>query len=124
MRFYPNGGPESVYLDRPPADAEPLYRSPTITAEEREAIAYFAAFSRSRHAPQATGATEMNRGFWLPKATTPPPPAPPAPPLPPSLRLTAEEREAIAFFTGFHTEGYGAIEAHAATLRKLLARFA
>jgi hypothetical protein len=37
----------------------------------------------------------MNRGFWLPKATTPPPPAPPAPPLPPSLRLTAEEREAI-----------------------------
>jgi hypothetical protein len=28
-RFYPNGGPESVYLDRPPVDAEPLYRSPT-----------------------------------------------------------------------------------------------
>lgn len=37
----------------------------------------------------------MNRGFWLPKATTPPPPAPPAPPLPPSLRLTDSEREAI-----------------------------
>ncbi len=25
----------------------------------------------------------MNRGFWFPKATTPPPPPPPAPPLPP-----------------------------------------
>ncbi len=37
----------------------------------------------------------MNRGFWFPKATTPPPPAPPAPPLPPSLRLTDAEREAI-----------------------------
>ena len=40
----------------------------------------------------------MNRGFWLPKATTPPPPAPPAPPLPPSLRLTADEREAVELF--------------------------
>ena len=36
--------------------------------------------------------------------------------------LTAEEREAVEFFTGFHTEGYGAIEIHAATLRKLLER--
>jgi len=37
-RFYPNGGPMSVFLDRPPADAEPLYRSPTLTESEREAI--------------------------------------------------------------------------------------
>jgi hypothetical protein len=35
-RFYPNGGPQSVYLDRPPADAEPLYRSPTLTDAERQ----------------------------------------------------------------------------------------
>jgi hypothetical protein len=28
----------SVFLDRPPADAEPLYRSPTLTESEREAI--------------------------------------------------------------------------------------
>ena len=64
----------------------------------------------------------MNRGFWLPKATTPPPPAPSAPPLPPSLRLTDAEREAVQFFTGFHNEGYGPIERNAATLRKLLER--
>jgi hypothetical protein len=38
--------------------------------------------------------------------------------------LTDAEREAIEFFTGFHTEGYGAIEIHADTLRKLLARLA
>ncbi len=38
------------------------------------------------------------------------------------LRLTAEEREAIEFFVGFHTEGYGMIESHAATLRTLLER--
>jgi len=37
-RFFPNGGPQSVYLDRPPPDAEPLYCSPTLTDEEREAI--------------------------------------------------------------------------------------
>ena len=55
-------------------------------------------------------------------ATTPPPPPPPAPPLPPALRLTAAEREAIEFFVGFHNEGYGAIEQHADTLRKLLER--
>ena len=36
--------------------------------------------------------------------------------------LTAEEREAVEFFVGFHTEGYGMIEAHAATLRNLLER--
>jgi len=28
----------SVFLDRPPADAEPLYLSPTLTDAEREAI--------------------------------------------------------------------------------------
>lgn len=39
VRFFPNGGPQSVYLDRPPADSEPLYRSPTLTDDEREAIA-------------------------------------------------------------------------------------
>lgn len=38
VRFYPNGGPQSVYLDRPPADAEPLYRSPALTDAEREAV--------------------------------------------------------------------------------------
>lgn len=38
------------------------------------------------------------------------------------LRLTAEEREAVEFFVGFHNEGYGAIEAHAVTLRKMLER--
>jgi hypothetical protein len=52
-RFWPNGSPQSVYLDRPPADAVPLYRSPTthttpgegsvqaqctLTVEERVAI--------------------------------------------------------------------------------------
>ncbi len=52
-RFWPNGSPQSVYLDRPPADAVPLYRSPTthttpnegtvhgectLTAEERASI--------------------------------------------------------------------------------------
>jgi hypothetical protein len=40
------------------------------------------------------------------------------------LRLTDAEREAVQFFTGFHTLGYGMIEAHAATLRALLARLA
>ena len=38
------------------------------------------------------------------------------------LRLTAEEREAVEFFVGFHNEGYGLIEIHADTLRKLLER--
>ena len=38
------------------------------------------------------------------------------------LRLTSEEREAIEFFTGFHNDGYGLIESHAATLRKMLER--
>ena len=38
------------------------------------------------------------------------------------LRLTAEEREAVEFFVGFHNEGYGLIESHADTLRKLLER--
>jgi hypothetical protein len=48
-RFFPNGGPQSVYLDRPPPDAEPLYRKndhipeagkmvPALTDAEREAI--------------------------------------------------------------------------------------
>ena len=36
--------------------------------------------------------------------------------------LTAEEREAVEFFVGFHTEGYGPIERNADTLRKLLER--
>lgn len=39
-----------------------------------------------------------------------------------AVTLTAEEREAVAFFVGFHNDGYGAIEAHAATLRNLLER--
>jgi hypothetical protein len=38
-RFFHNGCPQSVYLDRPPADAVPLYRWPTLTDEEREALA-------------------------------------------------------------------------------------
>ena len=38
------------------------------------------------------------------------------------LRLTADEREAIEFFVGFHNEGYGPIERNAATLRTLLER--
>lgn len=38
-RFFQNGGPQSVYLDRPPADAVPLYRSPTLNDEERWKIA-------------------------------------------------------------------------------------
>jgi hypothetical protein len=40
----------------------------------------------------------------------------------PQPALTETEREAVEFFAGFHTEGYGMIEAHAATLRKLLER--
>ena len=59
----------------------------------------------------------MNRGFWLPKATTPPPPAPSAPPLPPSLRLTDAEREAIE--ASMHGENDATV---IATLRKLLER--
>jgi hypothetical protein len=38
IRYYPNGGPQSVYLDRPPPDAEPLFRSPALTDAERDAI--------------------------------------------------------------------------------------
>ena len=49
-RFYPNGGPMSVFLDRPPADAEPLYRSPTLTDAEREAIEWCANFPDGIHA--------------------------------------------------------------------------
>ena len=64
----------------------------------------------------------MNRGFWLPKATTPPPPAPPAPPLPPSLRLTAEEREAIEWFSQLSYGEGGRVPDYAAALRKLLER--
>lgn len=36
--------------------------------------------------------------------------------------LTDAEREAVQFFIGFHTEGYGMIDKNAATLRKLLER--
>ncbi|WP_353208457.1 hypothetical protein [Sphingorhabdus sp.] len=36
--------------------------------------------------------------------------------------LTDAEREAIEFFVGFHNEGYGLIEIHADTLRKMLER--
>lgn len=36
--------------------------------------------------------------------------------------LTDAERQAVEFFVGFHNEGYGMIEAHAATLRNLLER--
>jgi hypothetical protein len=50
-RFYPNGGPMSVFLDRPPADAEPLYRSPTLTDEEREAIYRAEARLRTAYVP-------------------------------------------------------------------------
>jgi hypothetical protein len=39
-----------------------------------------------------------------------------------NFTLTDAEREAVEFFTGFHTEGYGAIDRNAATLRKLLER--
>lgn len=69
----------------------------------------------------------MNRGFWLPKATTPPPPAPPAPPLPPSLRLTAEEREAISEIVDCLTDSGTALVSPTATrntLASLLARLA
>jgi hypothetical protein len=41
-----------------------------------------------------------------------------------TIRLTAEEREAIEFFVGFHNEGYGLLATHAATLYKLLERLA
>ena len=65
----------------------------------------------------------MNRVFWFPKATTPPPPPPPAPPLPPSLRLTDAEREAIAYFAVIEGDNYlPAANTAAATLRKLLER--
>jgi hypothetical protein len=41
----------SVFLDRPPADAEPLYRSPTLTDAEREAIAFgIACVTTDKHA--------------------------------------------------------------------------
>jgi hypothetical protein len=38
------------------------------------------------------------------------------------VRITDAEREAAEFFSGFHNEGYGLIEKHAATLRNLLER--
>ena len=38
------------------------------------------------------------------------------------VTLTDAEREAIVFFVGFHNDGYGLIERHAATLRKLAER--
>jgi hypothetical protein len=41
-----------------------------------------------------------------------------------NFTLTAAEREAIEFFVGFHNDGYGLIEKHAATLRKMLERLA
>ena len=37
-------------------------------------------------------------------------------------QITDAEREAIEYFVGFHNEGYGKVEKHAATLRKLLER--
>lgn len=40
VRLYRNGGPQSVYLDRPPPDAEPLYLSPTLTEAERDALEF------------------------------------------------------------------------------------
>ena len=38
--FFPNGSTHSVFVDghRTPAGAEPLYRSPTLTDAEREAV--------------------------------------------------------------------------------------
>jgi hypothetical protein len=36
--FYPNGSTASVYTGRQPPNAEPLYRSPTLTDAERRAI--------------------------------------------------------------------------------------
>ena len=36
--FYPNGSTASVYVGRQPQHAEPLYRSPTLTDAEREAV--------------------------------------------------------------------------------------
>ena len=69
----------------------------------------------------------MNRGFWFPKATTPPPPAPPAPPLPPSLRLADAERDAISEVVDCLTETGTALANPTATrntLAALLARLA
>ena len=47
-RFFPNGGPMSVFLDRPPADSEPLYRHPlcqdslqkNLTEAEHDALEF------------------------------------------------------------------------------------
>jgi hypothetical protein len=58
-RCYPNGGPMSVFLDRPPADAEPLYRSPTLTDAEREAIER-AAFVSDQAGLEKSAATLRN----------------------------------------------------------------
>jgi hypothetical protein len=60
-RFFQNGGPQSVYLDRPPADAVPLYSSPTITAEEREAIYRAEARLRTAHVPDDETAATLRK---------------------------------------------------------------
>lgn len=52
-RFFPNGGPMSVFLDRPPADAEPLYRSPALTDDEREAVRFFSQIDGPGNVPVA-----------------------------------------------------------------------
>ena len=93
-RFYPNGGPESVYLDRPPADAEPLYRSPTLTDAERDAVARLRNESYCKSDENCTNAD--------------------------MIRLTDEEREAIKEGAdALYGDGY---DAEADTLRKLLER--
>ncbi len=60
-RFFQNGGPQSVYLDRPPADAEPLYRSPTLTDEEREAVYRAEARLRTAYVPDDQTAATLRK---------------------------------------------------------------
>ena len=47
--FYPNGSTASVYVGRKPPHAEPLYRSPTLTDAEREALHWFAHYGLPDH---------------------------------------------------------------------------
>ena len=61
-RFFPNGGPMSVFLDRPPADSEPLYRHPlcqdslqkNLTEAEHDALEFAASTGRVATHDQAT----------------------------------------------------------------------
>lgn len=132
-RFYSNGGPESVYLDRPPADAVPLYRHPT---PPQGSVQDEGSFRDSRNA-KAPVAWAVETGGELEASFCGPAGREDAAdwreqsdgvivPLYRSPTLTDEEREAVewAIYEGpLRSQAEGA-EERADTLRKLLERLA